>query len=71
MAQPNWASEYRVKHGITQQELADKLGVSKSLICRIENGERVADVETLVPIVVKKLRIRPSRVRPDLASILR
>jgi len=69
--QDNWSIEYRAKHGLTQQELADKLGISKSLVSRIESGERKTDVETLVPLINSKLRIRPSRIRPDLASILR
>lgn len=32
--------EYREKHGLTQQELADKLKVSRGLISLIESGER-------------------------------
>lgn len=32
--------EYREQHKLTQQELADKLGVSRGLVSLIEIGER-------------------------------
>ena len=32
---------YRKKHGMTQQELASKLGVSKTIICYYERGTQV------------------------------
>lgn len=31
---------YREQHGLTQQELADKLDVSRGLVSLIESGER-------------------------------
>jgi transcriptional regulator with XRE-family HTH domain len=66
----DWAKDYRRRNGLTQQQLADKLELSKSLICRFESGERVPDIE-LVPVIKAKLGIMPRLVRPDLASILR
>ena len=30
--------QYREKSGLTQEELASKVGVCKSMICRIERG---------------------------------
>jgi transcriptional regulator with XRE-family HTH domain len=40
----------RVRHNFTQQELAKKLGVSKSTISMYENGNRTPDFETLEAI---------------------
>lgn len=34
--------EMRLKRGLTQQELADKIGVSESYISQIENGKMVS-----------------------------
>jgi transcriptional regulator with XRE-family HTH domain len=31
---------YRKKHGLTQQELADKLEISRSLVAMLECGDR-------------------------------
>jgi transcriptional regulator with XRE-family HTH domain len=32
--------KYRVQQGMTQQELADRLGVSRALVGLVETGER-------------------------------
>jgi len=32
----------RIQKGLTQQELADKTGVSESYVCQIENGKMVS-----------------------------
>lgn len=32
--------EYRAAHGLTQSDLAERVGVKKATISRIENGER-------------------------------
>ena len=40
----------RTQHKLTQQELATKLGVSRSAIGIYENGEREPDFETLEAI---------------------
>ena len=40
----------RTQHKLTQQELATKLGVSRSAIGMYENGEREPDFETLEAI---------------------
>lgn len=36
--------EIRQKHGITQVELADKLGVPQSFVSKYESGERQLDI---------------------------
>jgi transcriptional regulator with XRE-family HTH domain len=39
--------EARLRSGLTQQELADRLGTSQSVITRWESGQRSPTVETL------------------------
>jgi ribosome-binding protein aMBF1 (putative translation factor) len=43
--------EARLKKGLTQQELADKVGTSKSYISKIENNVKEARISTLKKIV--------------------
>lgn len=43
--------EARVKSGLTQQQLADKVGTTKSYISKIENNVKEARVSTLQKIV--------------------
>lgn len=40
----------RLRENLSQQELADKLGISKSSISMYENGNREPDLETLEKI---------------------
>lgn len=66
----NWAKDYRKVHGLSQQALADKLGISKSLVCLFESGKRKPGID-LLPRIEKVTGLRPSVVRPDLAKQLR
>ncbi len=43
--------EARLKSGLTQQELADKVGTTKSYISKIENSVKEARLSTLEKIV--------------------
>lgn len=43
--------EARIKSGLTQQELAEKVGTSKSYISKIENDIKEARISTLQKIV--------------------
>lgn len=43
--------EARKKNGLTQQELADKVGTTKSYISKIENDVKEARISTLQKIV--------------------
>lgn len=43
--------EARLKSGLTQQELADKVGTTKSYISKIENDVKEARISTLKKIV--------------------
>ena len=38
--------EYRERHGLTQQQLAEKLGLSQSTLSAIENGDSVPRILT-------------------------
>lgn len=40
--------EYRLKNGLTQEKIAEKLGISVKYISRIENGIGGVKVETLI-----------------------
>ena len=44
---PNIFRKIREQSGLTQQQMADKLGVSRSAIGMYENGEREPNFETL------------------------
>ncbi len=39
--------EYREKKGLTQKQLADKLGVKQQVVARVENGSNIT-LETLI-----------------------
>ena len=43
--------EARLKKGLTQQELADKEGTTKSYISKIENSVKEARISTLATII--------------------
>lgn len=42
--------ETRTQAGITQQELADRIGTKKSAISRIENGQQNLSIDMLIKI---------------------
>lgn len=42
--------EARMKDGISQTQLAEKVGVSNQFICQIEAGKKGASVETLAKL---------------------
>ena len=50
----NRIKELRKEFGLTQQELADKLGCSKSIIGLYENELRKPSMEILLKLVIKK-----------------
>jgi DNA-binding XRE family transcriptional regulator len=42
--------KYRMEHGLTQQQLAERVGTSYSQISRIESGRHVVSIDTLLRI---------------------
>lgn len=63
MANPLLA--YRKKHGLSQQALADKLGISRQLVSMIECGDRSFTDEMSLHIEAR-LGIDRMITRPDL-----
>lgn len=66
---------YRTFRGIKQQELADALGKSKSVISNWERGENSPDVEICVELC-KTLKVTPNQlfgweVNPDYEAFLK
>lgn len=44
---PKQLRKYRLKYGMTQEQLAEAVGISKSTISMYENGQREPDFETI------------------------
>ncbi len=43
-----WLKELRVKKGLTMKETGEKLGISESYYCAIENGERQKKMDMIL-----------------------
>lgn len=56
---------YRDAKGLTQQQLADKLKVSRALVGMLETGEKPFTVNMCL-LIERKLGILRERIRPDL-----
>ena len=54
-------AELRKENGLTQQELADKLFVSRELVCKWETGERRPDYRSVEQIAAA-LGVDPDRI---------
>lgn len=59
----NRIKELRKLRKMTQQELADKIGVSQVQIGRLENGDRGLSINDL-PIIAKALDVEPYELLP-------
>lgn len=53
--------EYRLKKGYTQEEIAEKLGISSKYISRVENGIQGVSDETLIKYI-NILEIEPNKL---------
>lgn len=56
---------YREQNGLSQKEIADRIGVSRQMVSFLENGERDYSADMAV-LIEKKLGILRSKFRPDL-----
>ena len=59
----NRIKEIRKLRKMTQQELADKVGISQAHIARIEKNERGLDIDVL-PLFAKALNCEPWELLP-------
>lgn len=55
---------------LSQEQLADQLGVARTTVARWETGTRKVDTEKLSDIA-EKTGIAPADLRPDLAELLK
>ena len=56
---------YRDDNQLSQQDIADKLGVSRQLVGMLETGERTYTADMAV-LIEKKIGIPRVKFRPDL-----
>lgn len=61
--QTNRIRELRKARKLTQQQLAEKVGISYTHLGRIENGERGLDME-YIPAFAKALDVKPYEILP-------
>lgn len=55
--------KYRQEAGLTQEELADKAGISRAYMGYIEQGRNVPSLEVLEKIA-RMLKVKPSELIP-------
>lgn len=49
----NFTIKYRKANGITNKELADELGITTSLVSRIESGNKNLSIKTIAKVLAK------------------
>lgn len=64
-------SHYRAQHGLSQRQLADRLGVHQSDVARMETGEHTPSLERLVRVasgldIELMIDIRPEKKKAQL-----
>lgn len=63
-------AQYRIAQGLTQQQLADRLGVSQPLICLLESGMRRPSPLLAIQIERKTGGVINRQIlRPDLFGV--
>jgi transcriptional regulator with XRE-family HTH domain len=67
---PNPLRHYRLRAGLTLEELADRVDRHKSTLSRIENGQAELSRE-LLPKLADALGIPPRKLAPDLADLMK
>ena len=64
---PEFLKAIRKEQGLTQQQLADSLGVSKILVSMVETGQK-SPSKTLVTNLARALKVHPASIMPFLAD---
>lgn len=57
--------KFRKKAGLSQADLAQRVGVSQPTVCDWENGEKVPTGDNLVALA-RELKVLPSEIIADL-----
>lgn len=60
----------RVKRSLTQQQLADRAGVSMSWVARVETGEILSPHPGTVEKIAEALGVTPADIDPDALGII-
>ncbi len=58
---PRIIRRYRDAAGMSQQQLADSIGVSKGFVSALEGGRRAPNIDTLV-MIADALAVRPGEM---------
>lgn len=58
---PGIIRRYRALSGLSQQQLADSMGVSKGIISALEGGRSVPNLDMLV-VLASALNVRPGEI---------
>ena len=64
---PRILRRYRDEAGLSQQQLADSIGVSKGFISALEGGRSVPNLDRLL-LIADALRVRPGEMVDALAD---
>jgi len=65
--------DYRIKHNLTQGELADKLGITQQYISKIEEGifSNIKEVAKILLAIGYKIEFRPVHIPEKLSKRIR
>lgn len=55
----DWLKEKRIEKGMTMAEVAEKLGITESYYCMIENGERQKKMDIAVAMKLSQILNEP------------
>lgn len=64
---PGVIRHYRAKAGLSQQQLADSVGVSKGFVSALEGGRSVPNLDMLV-LLAEALGVRPGELVDAMVS---
>lgn len=68
-----WVAQHRAVHGLSQQQLADVLGIKRPQISRLESGRVTPDIDTVIRLVRHlaleiAIDLRPTATAPKLLT---